>query len=485
MPTSAALPPVRPAITRTAHNKRKFWRRLESEVLRRAIYPLIRRREYPGSFAILKEFRKYEFASLAEVEGYQLGRLRSILRCASETVPYYEKLFRSVGFDPGKARLPEEIVQIPILTKSILRHFFQELRARNTDPRLLMPNASGGSTGRPVEFYQDKNYWESSHASRAFFLSWWGVEPGEPMASVWGADRDIPDWSWRQKLYHKLCQIRICNAFALSEERMEQFAREINEWQPRFINGYATALEAFARFLLGRPQFKIRPMAVESSAETLTDAQRKVIEAAFDAPLYNFYGSREVNNLAAECHMHRGLHTNMLSRYIEVVDDAGRPLPEGVPGRILVTDLTNRVMPLIRYENEDIGSWIDAACQCGRPFRMLEKVWGRSSDFITTPAGKLIHGEYFTHLFYHVPEVNTFQVLQKALDEVHISIVLQPGVTNFSLKVLREKISKTLGAGVRCEIQMVETIPRTSSGKHRFTISAVPPSWSGARATNG
>ncbi len=484
MPTSAAVRPVRPVITKTPHHNRKLWRRLESEVLRRAIYPVIRRREYPGSFAILKEFRKYEFASLAEVEGYQLGRLRSILRCASETVPYYEKLFRSVGFDPEKARLPEGMLRIPVLTKSILRHSFEELRAHDTDPRLLIPNASGGSTGRPVEFFQDKNYWESSNASRAFFLSWWGVEPGEPMASVWGADRDIPDWSWRQKLYYKLCQIRVCNAFALSEERMGQFAKEMSEWQPRFINGYATALEAFARFLLERKKFKIRPIAVESSAETLTDEQREVIEAAFDAPLYNYYGSREVNNLAAQCQARLGLHTNMLSRYIEVVDNDGRPLPPGVPGRILVTDLSNRAMPLIRYENEDIGSWSDVSCTCGRAFRMLEKVWGRSSDFITTPDGKLIHGEYFTHLFYHVTEVNTFQVFQKGLREVQISIVLQPGVAQFSLDALHEKISSALGPEMRFKIQLVDSIPRTPSGKHRFTISAVPANWGKSQAIN-
>lgn len=474
MPTNATK--ISRAATSGSGN-RKLWQRLESGFLRRIIYPVIQRRAYPGSFAILKEFRKYEFATYSAVEAYQSAKLRSMLLHAFNKVHYYGNLFRAIGFDPEQAHLPADIVRIPVLTKSILRNRAKELLASNFDPRSLISNASGGSTGKPIEFYQNKHYWENSQASRWMFLSWWGVHPGEPMASVWGTDRDIPTWSWREKFYYKLCQVRVCNAFNLSEERMKRFAQEMHEWQPRFVNGYATALEVFARFLLEHPQFKIRPIAIESSAEILTVAQRAVIEKAFEAPLYNFYGSREVNNLAAECDKHRGLHTNMLTRYIEVVDADGRPLPPGVPGRILVTDLSNAVMPFIRYENEDIGSWADTGCSCGRPFRLLDKVWGRSSDFITTPSGKLIHGEYFTHLFYHAPEVSTFQVFQRSLDNVCVSIVLQPGVGTISLDPLREKISEVLGDAVHFEINIVANIPRTSSGKHRFTISAVPASW--------
>ncbi len=456
---------------------RGFWRQMESEILRRTIYAVIRRRTYPDSFAILKEFRKYEFASPAAVETYQLKKLRSLLVHAGQTVPYYQEIFRSVQFKPEEASLSRDMSRLPILTKSILRERSKELLAKSSDPRSLMPNASGGSTGKPVEFYQDKNYWETAHASRSMFMSWWGIAQGEPTASVWGADRDIPDWNWRERLHHKLCQVKICNAFALSEARLEQFCLDLNKWQPRFVNGYATALEVFSRFLLEHPEFKIRPMAVESSAETLTDAQRERIEKAFAAPVFNFYGSREVNNLAAECNAHRGLHTNMLSRYIEVVDDDGWPLAPGVPGRILVTDLSNAVMPLIRYENEDIGSWSDSACSCGRPFRLLEKVWGRSSDMITTRSGKLIHGEYFTHLFYHVPEVSVFQIVQESIDCVRVSIVLRQGVQNFSSEKIREKIAGALGEGVQCEVSTVEAIARSASGKHRFTISRVKPSW--------
>lgn len=472
------LSPENALATRQRSRGRPMWNALQSEFIRRTAYRIIEHRTYPDSFSILEKLRAYEFAPREALEAYQWGRLRNVLLQAQQNVPYYEKLFRSLDFDPATARLPEDMALLPALTKSILRDEGKNLLACNVDPRLLMPNASGGSTGKPVEFYQTKEYWEAAHASRSLFLGWWNVSHGEPMASIWGADRDIPDWTLRERLYYKLCQVRICNAFALDSTRMEQFALMLDRWQPRFINGYASALEVFARFLLEHGGFKIRPVAVESSAEVLTDAQRAIVSKAFEAPVYNFYGSREVNNLAAECQMHSGLHVNEFSRFIEIVDDDGKPLKPGVPGRLLVTDLTNPAMPLIRYENEDIGSWANFACPCGRPFRLLEKIWGRSSDFITTKSGKLIHGEYFTHLFYHSPQVSTFQVVQTSLNELSLSIVLQPGTGNFSLKPLEERLLHDLGEGMSCEIKVVSSIPRTPSGKHRFTLSMVPPRWS-------
>jgi phenylacetate-CoA ligase len=458
--------------------RRGLMQTVASEVVRHTLYPLLKWYEDPKSQALLGEFQPYEFSSRETLEKVQSRKLRKLLEHASSKVPYYRELFESNGIKPAALRLPQDFAQIPVLSKNILRERKQELLAETVDPQKLKWNASGGSTGEPVQFYQDETYWTNSRAVRWMFESWWGIRPGEPTACIWGADRDLPELQWKERLYYGIAQVRICNAFALSDERMEKFARTLNAWQPGFVMGYASALELFARFLLNYPEWRIRPRAVSSSAETLTEQQRAVIEKAFEAPVYNFYGSREVNNLAAECAVQRGLHANALTRYIEIVDERGAPSPPGVPGRILVTDLTNAVMPFIRYENGDIGSWAEGPCPCGRPFPLLEKIWGRSSDFIVTSAGKAIHGEFFTHLFYSLPEVQTFQVLQNSVQEIRVSIVLRSGEQNFNPQKLRSQILEAMGPGVECTIQAVERIERAASGKHRFTISMVPSPWS-------
>lgn len=452
-------------------------RQLGSEFLRLAVFPIYQRRLLPSVYRHLEEYKSWEYASGEDVARLQWDRLRKILIHASTHVPYYRNQFRSCGIVAEEIRSPEDFARLPILTKSVLQVQVNDLMNEQCEIQPRMKNASGGSTGQPVRFYQDPHYWEYSRAAQWFIEQWWGIRPGDRTASIWGCDRDLPDQTWGERLYGVITQMRVCNAFALGEEQMERFAQMMVHWKPRFVVGYASALELFSRFLLAKAKYRIRPVAVKSSAEILTDAQRKVIHEAFQAPVYNFYGSREINVLAAECSAHQGLHINALARYIEVIDEEGHRLPPGVPGRILVTDLTNYTMPFLRYQIEDIGSWAEGLCACGRPFPRLAKVWGRSSDFIVTPEGKIIHGEYFTHLFYGLPQIQTFQLLQETRDRVRLDYVLRPGVSDFPLEELRRRTQEVLGSSVQCELKSVGQINRPPSGKHRFTISKVPPPW--------
>ena len=450
---------------------------IKSDFIRLVLYPVVQQRWRPRAKKYLREIQRYEFASLETVEAEQWKRLQSMVLHAAQHVPYYRTLFREHGIRSEDVRSPRDFVRIPVLTKSTVQEKLADLTTVDRDKRLGSLNASGGSTGKPVQFYQDAEYWNWASAAERFVESWWGIRAGDRTASLWGADRDIPDQSWRERFYAEIVQLRVCNAFALNGSQMERFARMLASWQPRHVIGYASALEVFSKFLLEKGNLRIRPLAVKATADTLDDDRRKTIQQAFGCPVYNFYGSREINNLAAECPRHCGLHVNSLLRYVEIVDDAGNPVPPGVKGRVLLTDLTNQFMVFLRYEIEDIASWKAGPCSCGRPFPLIERVWGRSSDFIVTPEGKLIHSVYFTHLFYDIPEVSLFQVNQKQLRDVEVYLVLRPAVTQYPLNLLRERLRQALGPSVTTTIKVVSVIERPPSGKHRFTVSSVRAPW--------
>jgi phenylacetate-CoA ligase len=458
----------------------KWFSHIASDFIRIAIYPILLRRLRPLASRYWRELRKYEFAPREAVERIQWQRLQIMLQHAAQHVPYYRDLFREHGIEPPAIRSFGDLARIPVLTKSTLQARVNDLLAENKGRKNGYMNASGGSTGKPVQFYQDQPYWEHAQACTWFVEEWWGIRPGDRTGSVWGCDRDIPELHWKERLLMAVAQLRVCNAFALTEPEMERFAQMLTAWQPRYLIGYASALEVFARFVLERPQWRIRPHAIKATADLLTDERRSVIERAFGCPVYNFYGSREVNNLAAECPARRGLHVNALTRYIEIVDDAGNPLPPGVPGRILLTDLTNFFMPFLRYEIEDIGSWSTSPCSCGRPFPLLARVWGRSGDFIVTPTGKLIHSVFFTHLFYDMPEVALFQIEQKSLKDISVSLVLRPGTKEYPSKLLHERLQQAFGPSARFQVSTVPKIERPPSGKHRFAVSSVPVPWGAA-----
>ena len=452
-------------------------REIPSELIRRAVYPALIRRWRPSARRYLRELQHCEFAPLAVIEGVQLDRIKRVVSHASANVPYYREVFAQWGIQASDIASREDFAKLPILAKSTVQSACNRFLAYDRPQTAGLPNASGGSTGKPVQFFQDAEYWDRAHATQAFVESWWGIRPGDRTASLWGADRDIPQQSWRERLYGEIAQLRVCNAFALNAAQMENFAKMLVKWQPRHVIGYASALEVFAKFLIERNETRIRPLAVKTTADVLDDDRRATIEKAFGCPVYNFYGSREINNLAVECPARQGLHVNSLTRYIEIVDDNGKPVPPRVPGRILLTDLTNYFMPFLRYEIEDIGSWTGTPCECGRPFPLLAKVWGRSSDFITTPEGKLIHGEYFTHLFYDLREVASFQLNQTSLNNVSVRVVLRPELHEYPASKLSERLREALGPQISFTVDVVPSIERPPSGKHRFTVSSVKPSW--------
>jgi phenylacetate-CoA ligase len=200
----------------------------------------------------------------------------------------------------------------------------------------------------------------------------------------------------------------------------------------------------------------------------LYDYQRKEIEQAFGCPVYNFYGSREVNNIAAECSTHEGLHIFASGRIIEIVDDNGKSLPSGEIGYIAVTDLTNFSFPFIRYRNGDMASIKKEPCSCGRNYPLLNDIAGREYDIMTF-GGRYIHGQFFPNLFYQQPDVRQFQVIQETADRLLIRVVAPK--RQLDVAYLKKKVREKAGQDVQIDVEFVDKIPCLKSGKYRFTIN--------------
>ena len=185
--------------------------------------------------------------------------------------------------------------------------------------------------------------------------------------------------------------------------------------------------------------------------------------------------------MAAECEAHTGLHVLADVRYLEFLRE-GQPVQNGDFGEIIVTDLTNYAMPFIRYQTSDLGRPQSQSCVCGRGFPLIQEITGRSSDVLSAPNGRYVHGEYFTHLFYGVPGVRRFQVHQKTLHDVEILVEGDLELPAETLAEMRRKIMAQMGERVAVTFHMVDEIPLTPSGKYRFTISDVPIDFVGASA---
>ncbi len=403
-----------------------------------------------------------------EMEEIQSRRLRDIIVHARHHSPYYRKLFEEHGIKIDDDFNISQLKDLPLLRREDLQNNYKNILC--DDAGEIYPNSSGGSTGNPVNFYQDESYKSFSQAANLLFLNWMGIRSGDKSAAIWGADRDFKDLSLRGRFWIKFDRGKALNAFSMSDEQIKIFLGEMNRFRPKLIYGYASALYLVAKFINNTEPLKFVPVAVRSSAEMLHDFQRREIEKALGTRVFNFYGSREINNLSGECSVHEGMHILASGRIVEIVDDKGRPVADGIGGQIAVTDLTNFAFPFVRYLNGDMAVKSTSRCSCGRGYPLIEKIQGRTSDVIVVD-GQFIHGEFFTHLFYNRPEVIQFQLIQEDPKRLRLLIVTRE--ENPNLDDIISSIRKKVGGEVRIEMEFTDHISPTASGKHRFTISTL------------
>jgi phenylacetate-CoA ligase len=419
-----------------------------------------------GIVAHLNELKREQWLPLEAIVELQQKRLRLLLKIAGDHSPYYRDLFKQRGIEIGDDFTLGQLKSLPLLRRENVQDHVDRILCDNAVH--VTQNASGGSTGNPVTFYQNQGYVNYGRALHLLFLSWIDVAPGDKVVFFWGTDRDTRDLSWKERLANRIDRVRFLDSFSMTDEKIDLFLKQVNRFKPRYVYGYASSLYHVARRINAWKPLNFRPVAVRSSAEMLYPFQRTEIEKAFGAPVFDFYGSREVNNLAAECPIHKGLHVFASARIVEIVDDNGHPVPDGTPGNIAVTDLTNMAFPFVRYLNGDIASLTSVPCSCGRNLPRIDKLYGRSSDMIVVN-GQYVHGEFFTHLFYGRPGVRQFQLEQNAPDQLTLLVVSDD--STIDLADVEKAIHAKLGDQVRLKVARVDNIPATSTGKYRFTVS--------------
>lgn len=400
-------------------------------------------------------------ASRADLLAYQQAQLEKLLRHAYQTTPYYRELF--------KVESPD-ISQIPTLEKRNIREQLAHLCSEAVPQRHRIKNATGGSTGELLTFYQDRNYWNQRNLSVYYFDQWAGWDFGERHLIIWGALSDVgASRKWRHRLNSFWRNHSWLNGFHLTDLRMRTTFQKMDKSPPHTILAYPSSLYQFARFIFEnglKPRWGLK--GIISSAEMLHPHYRDLAETVFSTKVYNRYGSREVGLIAMECEEGR-LHINCRDLYLEI----DSPDPYTQPGDILITQLNNYAMPFIRYRIGDIGRLSDESCACGSPLPILAELLGRSTATFRTRTSALIHAGYFTQQFYNVVGLKQFQLIQETLRHCVLKVVVNTQWTEAARRYMVQKIQEALGADVIVTIEFVKEIPLPTSGKREFTISKV------------
>jgi phenylacetate-CoA ligase len=333
------------------------------------------------------------------LRAYQSARLSELVGHAKAGSPFYRDLYRDVDTSE-----PVELAQLPVTDKATLMERFD---VATTDPGLRLAEverhldelmgdelyrgryralATGGSSGRRGVFVADRDEWRHYLAGQLRINDYIGLGPrlsGRQRVATVAAPSPV-HVTYRMSVSLDFGLHRILRLDCTSP--LEQLVEPLNRHQPEVLYGYPSMLELLASEQL-EGRLRIAPATIVSSGETHTDDVVEHVRKAWDVEWFQLYGTTEAPVLGAHCSHHNGLHLFEDMVLMEVVDERNRPISPGSPGeRVLITNLVARTQPLIRYAISDLVTIDPQPCPCGRPFRLIAAVEGRSDDILRVPA---------------------------------------------------------------------------------------------------
>jgi phenylacetate-CoA ligase len=366
-----------------------------------------------------------------------------------------------------------DFCRLPLLTKADLRARGDGLLSEAYPRDGLHLKKTSGSTGVAVHVFVDEEAQQFKRACTLRADQWSGWRFGEPVAMVWG-NPEYRKRGWRGRLRNTLLErATYLDTLKMDTTALRNFAQALQHHPPSLLFGHAHSVYLFAEFVRKEALEGIRPCGIITTAMVLHGWQRRAIEDVFGCKVTNRYGCEEVSLIACECEKHEGLHVNADGVYVEILNE-GRPARTGEPGSIVVTDLMNRAMPIIRYQVGDVAVWAERPCSCGRGLPLLERLEGREADYVITQSGELISGISLTENFaLHVPGLAQLQIVQNTLNRFRFRIVRESEFTADSIRRIAQLVAERFGAGTTFECEFVDHIPQEASGKYRFCISHV------------
>lgn len=447
---------------------------LFAPISRNAIAPLWAAWERSPYLRRHRHLLRTQFDSSEIIEQRQWQRLETLLKHAFSTAPFWRNRFEEAGLTPDGIRSFADFRRLPLLTKADLRSSRDQMISGDYRTAELHHKQTSGSTGTYVEVFVDEPAQQFKRACTLRADEWSGWRLGERVAKVWGNPEYVKH-GWRGRLRNALLdRATYLDTLKMNAATIEAFVARLRRRPPSLLFGHAHSLYLLADFLSSQRPHGVRPRAIISTAMVLHDWQRQVIEEVFACKVTNRYGCEEVSLIASECAEHNGMHVNADGISLEVIRPDGAPCRPGEPGMIVVTDLLNRAMPMLRYQVGDMGVLSDRRCACGRGLPMLEKLEGRIADYVVTASGEMISGISLTENFaVLVPGIAQLQIVQEEIARFVFRVVKGREFGPRSLETIRSLVAERFGSDVEYQCEFVDRIPQEPSGKYRFCISKV------------
>jgi len=409
--------------------------------------------------------QREQWLSPDELRARRLTRLRRLAIEAART-PYWAEVFRRNGIDPAALDDGAAFERLPILEKSTMQE--QTTAMLSAPSERLFRIKSSGSTGRPVQLFRSERDQAQVSALHVRIGGAFGRRPLDCQVSI-GSGGAVAS-KGPVVLLRRMGVLPQMHRL-LSVAPLDEQLAAVRRLRPRVINGYSIALERLAEAALAAGVEDIRPRLVYTGSMPTSDRCRMLVLQAFGVRPLDVYAMVEAGPLAFECPDNPGdYHLNDDVQLLEIVDESGRRVPDGETGEVVVTPLTLRAQPLLRYRVGDIAARRTHACPCGRGLALLSPVIGRTRDVIRTPDGRALNAGVLADVFLAAEGVRRWQIRQTAPDAVEMLVVPSRTWADGARAGMLERMQKRIGDRMRVELHLVDEITTTAAGKFQTIV---------------
>lgn len=439
------------------------------------LFPLHERLKHHDSVQRRKQLEASQWLSPQGIEAIQSQNLQRFIADIIEHVPWYRSLFQQLGLSASDIQHSSDLQKLPFLDKEIIRNNSEALKA--DDALELRPCSTGGSSGEPLLFHVGRDRVSHDVAAKWRATRWWDVDIGDREIVIWGSPVELNNQDRMRLLRDKLLRSKLLSAFDLSLGELDHIIQQIRDFRPPMIFGYPTSLSVIAKRAhdQGIAMDDLGVKVVFVTSEMLYDDQRAMIEQVFACPVANGYGGRDAGFTAHQC-PHGSLHISAEDMIVELIDKHGQPVAEGESGEVVVTHLASRDYPFVRYRTGDMAIRSNKPCGCGRGLPVLAKIQGRSTDWLVTSAGDVLHSAALVYDLRELMSVDAFKIEQLTRQETRILLCTNRHWQAGHGEQIIATFKRCLGEDVDIRLEHVDHIPRSKSGKFHYIVSHVAES---------
>ncbi len=423
----------------------------------------------------LRELRESQWLSADQMHRLQEEKLHRLVRHAYRHVPYYRERMKEAKLAPEDIRSLEDLQKLPMLSKADVRkHLYFDIMSDNHKKSEILKITTSGSTGEPFVCFVDRTQLEFRWAATLRAMEWTGYRFGDKQIRLWHQTLGMSKTQVAREFADAwISKRRFIPAYEMSDDSLASFVKQIEDYAPVLLDGYAESFNFLARYLQEHGRMSIQPKGIISSAQTLPDASRRSIEDAFGCRVFDKYGSREFSGIAYECEAHEGHHVVGEGYIVEILKD-GQPAKPGEVGEVVITDLNNQCLPFLRYRIGDLAEAMDSsvACACGRGLPRIGKIEGRVQSIIIGSKGQYVPGTFFAHVLKDYDHaIRQFQIVQEERGAITFKVVKGKRYSDDTLAEVLAVLHRFLGDDLVIHVDFVENIDMVRTGKRLATVS--------------